>query len=282
MDHLVRNSPSVYKETNEVSAEHYKRYKEDLALAKELKFTTHRFSISWSRIFPTGDKTKPNEKAVAYYREYLRATRDNGMEPFVTMFHFDHPYSLEVETGGWKNRTMVTKFVEYAEFLFESFGDAVKYWSPINEGNMYCGYVPPALGYAGMESYDPHTFYECLHNTILAHTLAYRLYKEKFYAQQKGKVGISVLMWPATPNTQDFKDSIAADIFNNLMAGTAVDPVVHGDYPPLSRYLIDKRSTELGPLGSRLPHFTEEEKTALVGGEYPCRQPTPFNIPTIR
>ncbi|XP_052130298.1 myrosinase 1-like [Frankliniella occidentalis] len=266
MDHLVQNFPSMYQETNEVSAEHYKHYKEDLALAKELKFTTHRFSISWSRIFPTADRKTPNMEAVAYYRDYIKTIRENGMEPFVTMFHFDHPYSLEAETGGWKNRTMVDKFLEYAEFLFETFGDDVKYWSPINEGNMYCIYIPPELGASGIEFYDPHTFYECLHNTILAHAYAYRLYKEKFYKTQQGKVGISVLMWPATPNTQDYKDSIAADIFNNLFSGTAVDPVVHGDYPPLSRYLIDKRSNEMGLQRSRLPHFTSEEKTLLAGG----------------
>ncbi|KAK3920783.1 Myrosinase 1 [Frankliniella fusca] len=266
IDHLVQNYRSMYAETNEVSAEHYKYYKEDLALAKELGLTSHRFSISWSRIFPTGEKSNPNPKAVTFYKDYIQAIKDNGMKPFVTMYHFDHPFSLEKETGGWTNTTMVEKFVEYAEFLFEQFGNEVEYWSPINEGNMYCIYVPPELGASGIEHYDPNSFYQCLHNTILAHARVYRLYREKFYAKQNGKVGISVLMWPATPNSSDYKDTVAADIFNELFSGTAVDPVVHGDYPPLSRYVIDKRSSEQGLKSSRLPHFTEEEKALLVNG----------------
>ncbi|XP_034238644.1 myrosinase 1-like [Thrips palmi] len=266
MDRLVHQYKTMYPTTNEVAADHYGHYKEDLALAKQLKFTSHRFSISWARILPKGDRSVINTEAVEFYRNYIDEVKKNGMEPLVTMYHFDHPYSVEEQTGGWTSDKLVDMYVDYADFLFETYGAQVKYWNPVNEGNMYCIYLPPELGVANITAYSPNTFFKCLHNTIIAHARVYRLYKEKYYSQYKGQVGSSVLIWPASPQSDKYEDTLAANLFNEVFAGTAIDPLIHGEYPASTRYLVDKRSKEQGLPESRLPHFTAAEKDLLIKG----------------
>ncbi|XP_026288136.2 uncharacterized protein LOC113213329 [Frankliniella occidentalis] len=264
---MDRMTHKVFNETIDVAADHYHRFKEDLAYAKELNFTSHRFSISWSRVLPSGDAANPNEKGVDFYKKLIKEIKDNGMEPFVTMLHFDQPFSLENKTNGWNSQEMMDKFVAYADFLFKTFGSEVKYWTTINEGNMYCSYFPQLASFIGLNPGDGNQLYRCLHNMVVAHVRVYRLYKEKYFEEQKGQVGASALMWPATPATSSYDDVVAADLFNQVYTGALLNPIVHGDWPPLVRYIVDKRSFEDLKLNeSRLPRFTDEEKEMFRDG----------------
>ncbi|KAK3931545.1 Beta-glucosidase 42 [Frankliniella fusca] len=257
-----------FGENADVAADHYHRFREDLDLAKDMKFTSHRFSISWSRVLPTGGTDNVNEEGVKFYKDYIDKVISNGMEPMVTMLHFDQPLTVEKATGGWAYPEMIDKYVKYAEFLFQTFGDKVKYWNTINEPNMYCNYfgVFSSLITPGTVPKEENQFHRCLHNIILAHMRSYKLYKEKYEPTQNGKVGTSVLMWPAVPNTTQSQDVMAAETFNQVFAGTLLHPLVFGDYPPIVRYLAGIRDKEDANSEPLLPQFTAEEKAILAGG----------------
>lgn len=123
--------------------DHYHRYKEDIALFAEMGLKAYRFSVAWTRILPNG-VGDVNEKGVAYYRDVIRECKKNGIEPIITMYHFDLPYCLE-KKGGWSNRETIHAFVEYAEVLFQNFGEEVIYWLTINEQNtmiLHPGAIP--------------------------------------------------------------------------------------------------------------------------------------------
>ncbi|KAK3931291.1 Myrosinase 1 [Frankliniella fusca] len=264
LDHPQHIPGFVVPWSTDVAADHYHRFREDLAFAKQMKFTSHRFSISWSRVLPTGGVDNINKEGVQFYTDYINEVIKNGMEPMVTMLHFDQPYTLELATGGWDSSAMIDKYVEYADFLFKTFGDKVKYWNTLNEPNMYCSYFRILM--AQSVAPDNSKFYQCLHNIILAHMKSYKLYEKNYRQTQKGKVGISVLMLPPTPKTKNEEDLVAAETFNQVYVGSLVQPIVSGDYPPLVRYLVDKRDADEGLGRHRLPAFTPEEKEILAEG----------------
>ena len=126
-----------------VSVDHYHRYKEDIALMAEMGFKSYRFSISWSRILPDGTGAV-NPQGIAFYNNLIDECLKYGIEPIVTMFHFDMPAALD-ERGSWSKRESIDWFAEFATVLFENFGDRVKYWLTINEQNMLT-LVGPIIG----------------------------------------------------------------------------------------------------------------------------------------
>lgn len=116
-----------------IASDFYHHYKEDIKLFAELGLKAYRFSIAWTRIIPNG-VGEINLKGLEFYSNIIEECKKYGIEPIVTMYHFDLPYSLE-EKGGWNNRETVDAFVNYATVLFKNFGDKVNYWLTINEQN---------------------------------------------------------------------------------------------------------------------------------------------------
>ncbi len=106
----------------------YHRYKEDIALMAEMGFSVFRTSIAWSRLFPRGDEQQPNPQGIAFYRSLFEECKKHGIEPLVTLCHFDVPMHLVMEYGSWRNRKMVDFFSHYARTCFEAFDGLVKYW----------------------------------------------------------------------------------------------------------------------------------------------------------
>lgn len=125
--------------TAEIASDEYHHYKEDVALMKEMGFTSYRFSIAWARIFPdgTGD---PNPLGVRYYHNLIDELRKNEIEPIVTMYHYDCPWALVEKYGGWLNRQIVDDFTKYAEFLVKEYGKDVRIWTTINEQSIIVQY----------------------------------------------------------------------------------------------------------------------------------------------
>ncbi len=113
----------------------YHRYKEDIALMAEMGFTVFRTSIAWSRLYPNGDELAPNEEGIAFYRDVFAECKKYGIEPLVTLCHFDVPMHLVTGYGSWRNRKMVEFFTRYARTCFEAFDGLVKYWLTFNEIN---------------------------------------------------------------------------------------------------------------------------------------------------
>lgn len=118
-----------------VASDHYHRFKEDIALMAEMGFTEFRFSISWPRIIPDGDGPV-NPKGVAHYHEVIDECLKYGINPVITLYHFDLPYALQQKYGGWASRQCIDDFVRYCEVCFKEYGNKVKYFLTINEQNM--------------------------------------------------------------------------------------------------------------------------------------------------
>ncbi|NLA28851.1 MAG: glycoside hydrolase family 1 protein, partial [Propionibacterium sp.] len=113
----------------------YHRYADDIALFAEMGFKVFRFSIGWSRIFPNGDELEPNEAGLAFYDRVLDECEKHGIEPLVTISHYETPLHLAKAYDGWTNRALIGFYERYARVLFERFGSRVKYWLTFNEIN---------------------------------------------------------------------------------------------------------------------------------------------------
>ncbi|KAJ4446057.1 hypothetical protein ANN_12743, partial [Periplaneta americana] len=154
----------------------------------------YRFSISWTRILPEGHINKVNQAGIDYYNSLIDELLANGIQPVVTMFHWDLPQTLQ-DLGGWPNVVMVDYFEDYARLLFSTFGDRVKLWSTFNEpASFVMGYTmpygfPPCVGQPGVGDYL------AAHTVILSHARVYHMYNEEFRDKQQGTVPIFLKLW---------------------------------------------------------------------------------------
>lgn len=151
----------------------YHRYKEDIALVKEMNFNIYRFSICWSRIFPTGMETEPNEEGLAFYEDIINELIAKDIEPLVTICHDQIPAHLADEYDGWSSRITIDCYLRYCKVLFERFKGKVKYWLTFNELNLCKGY-----GMLGIHSCAPQVHYNAIHNCFVASAYAVKMGKE--------------------------------------------------------------------------------------------------------
>ncbi|KAE9543770.1 hypothetical protein AGLY_002000 [Aphis glycines] len=265
-DHLVHSSPELIRDgTNgDIACDSYHKYKEDVALAKNLNVKVYRFSISWARIAPYGVMNSLNLKGIAYYNHLIDELIKNDIIPLVTMYHWDLPQYLQ-DLGGWVNPIMSDYFKEYARVLFTHYGDRVKWWITINEPMEACkGYA--IKGYAPYLNLNNTGYYLAAHTQLIAHGKAYRLYEEMFKSTQQGKISISingVFFIPKNPNSVD--DVMTAERANQFERGLFSHPIYKGDYPPIMRSWVDKKCKEEGRPWSTLPKFTEDEIKLIKG-----------------
>ena len=141
-DQFSRIPDKTFEGTNgDVAVDHYHRYKEDVALMKELGMKAYRFSVSWSRVIPDGDG-EINEAGLAFYEDLVDELLANGVEPVLTLFHWDLPQSLQERYLGWESRKTAEAFEKYCRILYQRLGKKVTYWVTMNEQNVF---IP--LGY---------------------------------------------------------------------------------------------------------------------------------------
>ncbi|XP_051118890.1 beta-glucosidase 3-like [Andrographis paniculata] len=222
-----------------------------------------RFSISWSRLIPDG-RGPVNTKGLEYYNNFINELIRNGIQPHVTLVHFDLPQVLHDEYGGWLSRNVVKDFVEFADVCFREFGDRVSYWTTFNEINVHVlggydqGINPP--GRCSMRSICPsgdsaREPYVALHNMLLSHSAVAKLYKEKYKATQNGTLGINIYGMAIEPYTNSTEDVIAAQRTLTFIIGWVLNPVFYGDYPDAM-----KESAK-----TRMPNFTKYESEQIKG-----------------
>ena len=125
----------------------YHRYKEDIKLFAEMGFKTFRLSIAWPRIFPNGDELVPNEEGLKFYDEFFDELLKYNIEPVITLSHFEMPYHLVKEYGGWADRRVIDFFVRYSDVVMQRYKNKVKYWMTFNEINNQAKYAYPLFGY---------------------------------------------------------------------------------------------------------------------------------------
>lgn len=211
-------------ENLEVAVDHYHRYREDVGLMRELGLDSYRFSTSWARVVPGGRAV--NEQGLDFYSRLVDELLENGILPWLTLYHWDLPQALE-ERGGWANRDTAYQFVEYAEAVYGKLGDRVQHWTTFNEP--LCSSL---IGYAAGEHapgrQEPEAALAAMHHQHLAHGLATRRLRE-LGAQE---LGITLNLTNAVPNDPaDPVDLEASRRIDALWNRMYLDPILKGSYP---------------------------------------------------
>lgn len=191
-----------------VGIDFYNRYAEDIALFAEMGFKTFRFSIGWSRIFPNGDDETPNEEGLAFYDRVLDELEKHGIEPLVTISHYETPLNLAREYDGWTDRRLIDFYERYAKTLFERYGKRVKYWLTFNEINAIM-HAPLMAGgiLTPKEQLSKQDLYQAIHHELVASARVTRLAHE---LNPDLKVGCMLIAMPTYPLTPDPQDVLAA------------------------------------------------------------------------
>ncbi|MEK5029906.1 glycoside hydrolase family 1 protein [Paenibacillus sp. FSL R7-0302] len=219
-----------------VASDHYHMYKEDVALMAEMGFKAYRFSIAWSRIYPQGDGAV-NPKGLEFYSNLIDELIKYGIEPIVTMYHFDLPYGLE-ERGGWSNRATIDAFEQYAKTLYENYGNRVKWWLTINEQNMLILH-PGSIGTLNENMTDPQKeLYQQNHHMLVAQAKAMVLCHQMLPEAKIGPAPNIGVIYPASSKPEDM---LAADNYAAIRNWLYLDMAVYGRYNHIAwSYLVEK------------------------------------------
>lgn len=244
VDKARRLTPPVPLETefypNHEATDFYHHWKEDIALFAEMGFKLYRLSVSWSRVFPKGDEDKPNEEGLRFYDQVIDELKKYGIEPLITISHYENPLHLSLEYGGWKNRKLIDFYMNFARTLFERYKGRVKYWLTFNEINMLT--VPfGAVFCAGMlkpEDECEQSRYQAMHHQLVASALAVKLAHE---IDPENQLGCMLAYHNGYPYTCHPKDVLYAQQFGQIHNSIAGDVHVRGSYPGFAkRYFMEQ------------------------------------------
>nr|QWJ73436.1 beta-thioglucoside glucohydrolase 2-2 [Isatis tinctoria] len=252
----------------DTTCDSYTNWEKDIDVMAELKANGYRFSIAWSRIIPGGKRSRGvNQEGIEYYRGLIKGLKKKGITPFVTLFHWDLPQTLQDEYEGFLNLDEIKKdFLDYADLCFHEFGKDVTHWMTINQL-----YTVPTRGYgigsdapgrcsnasscyAGDSAREP---YIVAHNQLIVHAAVVDLYR-KNYSHQGGKIGpVMITRWYLPYNDTDPDCIAAANKSKKFFNGWFMEPLTTGDYPQIMKDTVR----------GRLPSFSKEE-SELVKGSY--------------
>ncbi|KAJ6815482.1 beta-glucosidase 6 [Iris pallida] len=249
----------------DVAVDQYHLFKDDIQLMADMGMDAYRFSIAWSRIFPNGSG-EVNQAGIDHYNELIDALLEKGIEPYVTLYHWDLPQALADKYNGWLDPQIIKDFSNYAEICFKAFGDRVKHWITFNEPHTFaiqgydvglqapgrCSILLHLFCSAGNSATEP---YIVAHHVLLSHATVADIYRKKYKASQQGSLMISfdVIWYEPMTNSQD--DIEATQRAQDFQLGWFMDPLFFGDYPSSMRKRV----------GDRLPKFSADE-SALVKG----------------
>lgn len=225
-----------------VAVDHYHRYVQDIALFAEMGFRTYRFSIAWSRIFPNGDETEPNEEGLAFYDRLLDELEKHGIEPLVTISHYETPLHLADAYNGWANRELIGFYERYVRVLFERYGSRVRYWLTFNEINslLHAPFMSGAIS-TPADELDEATLYQAMHHELVASALATKIARELAPGAQIGCMILSMPTYPLTPAPADMLAVMAAEHANFVYG----DVHVRGRYPGYFLRTLREKGIEL-------------------------------------
>lgn len=222
----------------------YHHYKEDLALMAEMGFKVFRLSIAWSRIFPTGEETEPNEEGLAFYENVLKEMKKLNIEPLVTLSHYEMPLNLAVKYNGWTDRRVLEYFVRFSKVCFERFGRYVKYWLNFNEVDsiirhsfITAGIIPDLCGEKG----ELACCYQALHHQLVAAAMIAKILHEMVPKASMGCMLTKLMTFPRTCAPED----VAATQKKNLENMFYADVQVFGEYPRMILKDLEHRGIEI-------------------------------------
>ncbi len=236
----------------------YHRYKEDLALLADMGFKVLRLSIAWTRLFPTGEEAEPHPAGVAFYKNVFGEMKRLGIEPLVTLSHYEMPLALSLKYNGWEDRRVVDMFVRFSRACYEHFGEYVKLWLTFNEVDSIirhpfttAGIIPDRCG--GREEA---VCYQALHHQFVAAALATSLCREMIPGGKMGCMLTKLIAYPRTCAPED----VSATQLRNLDNMFYTDVMVFGEYPGIILRQLEKK----GILPVREPGDGEILKQGIV------------------
>ncbi len=240
----------VVADSGEVACDHYRRWHADVHLLRSLGIQAYRFSVSWPRVLSAGRGTV-NEKGLDFYDRLVDALAEAGIEPLVTLYHWDLPAALQMDLGGWAHDDLPRVFADYADMMFRRLGDRVQLWLTLNEP-----WVVTVAGYLTGEHApgvrDRTLAYRVGHNLLRAHAHAVAAFRA---GRTGGAISLAINTTYSYPASRDSADVIAAERAMLNFAGWFADPPFFGDYPAELR----------ARLGELLPQFSAEEARLLRG-----------------
>jgi beta-glucosidase len=212
-------------DTGDVAADHYHRWREDVGLMVDLGLTAYRFSIAWPRVQPEG-RGRPNPAGLTFYSQLVDALLEHGIQPWVTLYHWDLPQALQ-DQGGWPERDTAGRFVDYAEAVFAALADRVRWWTTLNEP--WCAAF---LGYGSGEHApgvrDPRAAVRAAHHLLLAHGQAVRSLRA---IDPAASFGVTLDPYPVSAASGRPADHDAARRIDGLRNRLWLDPLLLGRYP---------------------------------------------------
>ena len=222
-------------ETCHEACDHYHHWKEDVALMKEMGLKSYRFSVSWPRIMP--EKGKVNETGLAFYRDLINELKANGIEPLVTLYHWDLPVWVD-KMGGWKSPKIIDLYLEYVKVVVDAFSGDVRYWMTFNEPQVFImmGYV---MGSFAPFRHDVLTFKNHLRHMLLAHGRAVKLIRE--IAKTPPKIGLAMAATTYIPDgdsPEALQDARVKSFEGRVGEGSNAlyaDPICLGKASPMLR-----------------------------------------------
>ncbi|WAW98477.1 family 1 glycosylhydrolase [Streptococcus gallolyticus] len=213
----------------------YHHYKEDIALMAGMGFNVFRFSICWSRIFPTGEEETPNEEGLAFYDDVINEMAKYGMEPLITICHDELPMHLALKYDGWSSRHVIDCYVKYCKTLFERYGDRCRYWLTFNEINAVRGFGP-----CGTRQSEGQDRYQAAHHMFVASARAVKLGHEMMPNSQFGAMYAMSELYPATCKPED--------VFHRLQERREnwyfIDIMGRGYYPRYAKEIWRRRGVK--------------------------------------
>ena len=222
-----------------IASDHYHHYKEDIALMGEMGFKAYRCSISWTRIYPNGNDEKPNEKGLAFYDHVFDECLKYGIEPIVTINHFDFPIHLIEEYGGWQSRRVIDDYVRYCQTLFEHYGKKVHYWLTMNEQSMMIVYGQSRVAslFYGEPIKSRKKVMDVNHIMCIAQAKVMKMYHDMNLG---GKIGPAPNIVPVYAASNKPEDVLVTMNYNEFRNTLYLDLLVKGKYPKaLWSYLED-------------------------------------------
>ncbi len=220
----------------------YHHYKEDIALFGEMGFRCYRLSISWTRILPNGDDDEPNEEGLKFYDSLFDECHRWGIEPLVTICHFDTPIALIKKYGGWKDRRMIDAYVKLCRILFERYGQKAKYWITFNEINMLLHMPFIGAGIYFEEGEDEEQVkYQAAHHELVASAKAVTLAHELMPGAMVGCMLAAGNFYPYSSNPADIYKAMECDRDNYFF----IDVQARGAYPVWAKKRMERAGVTL-------------------------------------
>ncbi len=250
----AEKDPDLVRYPKRRGCQFYHHYREDIALFQEMGFKVFRFSIAWTRIFPTGEEEEPNEEGLAFYDDLIEALLAAGIEPLITINHYDFPLALAKKYNGFANPLTIELFLRYCRVLFKRFGSRVKYWLTFNEIDSITRHPLKSAGIIQETLNDENreqALYQALHHQLVASARATKLLHELAPGARMGCMGAKHTNYPYTCDPKDFLNCLEMERGDFL----ATDVQARGEYPYWFFPTLRKK-------GIRLT-VTEEEKRIL-------------------